>query len=138
MCLNIYIGSKNELPPVNWDDSEPGFYVTELSDEGTIEMVNKIIKSIHLYEAGSHMGCACGLSYGEWSKESEDENHYARIKDVKNFINYLQKNKNENELKLFCTYWEEFPDGYDTEEFNFHSINDMEFNFKEDKILLIK
>lgn len=138
MCLNIYLGAEHELPLVAWNENEPGFYLYKLTEELELKTVNEILASNFIYTAGSWMGCACGLSYEDWSKESKEEQHDSSGKDVKDFINYLEINMANNELKLFCTWWEEFPDKYETIEFDIKSIDDKEFEFAEDKILLLK
>jgi hypothetical protein len=138
MCIHAYIGSSRELPLIKWDEGRPGFYVKKLIHKGTIEMLRPILNSEFLYDIGSHMGCSCGFSYGDWSKKSQSENHEARVKDVKDLYDYLKENRAHNDLKLFCTWWEKFPDKYELAEFDLSSINEEEFDFEEDKILIIK
>ena len=137
MCLSVFVGSNFQLPLVPWNEQAPGFHLNEATDKPSVS-VKKILKTPYLYEAGSHMGCACGFAYGDWSRHSKTEQHAQRVKDVRDFAAYLNDHKRDNALVLFCTWWERFPDGYESLEFNAQAIDDEEFDFEEDMILMVK
>ncbi len=135
MCIEVLIGAINELPIVEWDEANPGFYLSKVSGNNLPKAANASMKSIHYYEAGSFMGCSCGFSYGDWSK---NDNHHLRVTDVKKLMRYLADNFNGNNLKLFCPSWENFPDEYEEKAFNINTIDENEFYFEEDVILKIE
>jgi len=138
MCLEVYVGAKSKLPTFEFSKESPGFYIWELSDEKSIAAVKKILGYEHLYEVGSHMGCACGFSYGEWSRSAPKEDHESRVKDVVDFCDYLRENAENNELKLFCTWWQDFPESYESEHFDPGSVPEQEFEFSQDVILKVE
>lgn len=97
--------------------------------------LNTIMKFGFIYELGSHMGCACGLGYGEWSLEDKREKHQQRVKDVSNMANYLSANMHQNRLRLFCTEWDDVHENYEKKQFVLNNISKEEFEFEEDVIL---
>jgi hypothetical protein len=137
MCLNIFIGSEKELPVVPWNEENPGFCLDKLSDEKFIEIIAPILNSNYYYDVGSFMGCSCGFSFGKWSKETND-NHEQRIANIQEFKEYLSKYLTDNIIKLFCTYWESFPEIYPIMTFMVSSLISDEFDFEEDVILLVE
>jgi len=137
MCLNIYIGSQKRIPQVRWNEDSPGFYLDEVHEKNILEMVYPILKLKYVYKAGSHMGCSCGFAYGKWSKESEDEDHSQRIQDVKDITEYFRKQSVNNELLVFCTWWDEFSYEYKVLDFDPDKIDSEEFDFEENVILKI-
>ena len=128
MCQCIYLSSEKELPEINWNKNAPGFYLEKETDEGILKMIQPLLKYKNIYSAFSFMGCACGLSYGDWTK---NDNHEQRKLDVKNFISFLNHNKSENNLELFSTSWYEFPDEYKRAIFTLNNPNEEEFELQE-------
>lgn len=59
MCLAVYIASNHELPEIEWDESDPGFYV-EIID-GRESKMDKHLKLPNVAYAGSNQGCGCGF-----------------------------------------------------------------------------
>jgi len=138
MCMCVYIGSMNKLPIVEWNDATPGFSLAEISGKNLPEVAAVSMKSNYYYEAYSFMGCACGFSYGEWSRKDKDEEHHLRVRDVEEFMRYLSDNFNDNSLKLFCTSWDIFPEEYEEKDFRIIAIDENEFDFEENVILKIE
>lgn len=137
MCLNIYISSKKELPVIPWNENSPGFYIMRVDNTGILEMLNPILHSDFIYEALSHMGCSCGLCYADWSIKDKNENHVQRVKDVQDFANYIDTYKKDNEIQIFCTMWEEFPDKYEHKKFKTSDIKTDEFYIDEMVIMTV-
>lgn len=137
MCQNIYISSKLELPEIHWNENSPGFYLKKAELPGLIDSLEQITGLNYFYYALSHMGCACGLCYGDWSRDSENDNHPQRLKDVKDFADYLDQHKLNNEICLFSTDWNEFPDTYPRKEFRTSEINKDEFSVEEMVVLTV-
>lgn len=135
MCQNIYISSKKELPEIAWNENSPGFYIIKVNHQGTLEMLKPILHSNFIYEARSHMGCSCGLCYADWSKKLPTENHLQRVKDVRDFANYLDIHKQDNKIQIFSSMWDEFPDEYEQKVFKTSDIKDDEFYIDEMIIL---
>ena len=137
MCTDIYLGTNKKIPLANFNSEEPGFYSVELNDPKTIEFVNNILNQKYYYEVGSFMGCTCGLAFGDWSKQSKNEDHQKRLNDVKSFFEYLKQNRN-SDIKIFATMWEEFPEKYPTKTFDIDNFPKNEFYPTEYTILKIK
>ncbi len=132
MCLMIYIGSKNPLPII--DGSE--FYISEEDNtDKSYPFVKQLLSANFLYSPSSFFGCSCGFSYGAWSETDDD--HPLRIKAVSGLLEYLRSNSKDNELKIFCTWWDKFPDAYEIKEFDLNSVSNIEFNFEENIILTV-
>lgn len=138
MCQNIYIASNRELPEIPWNENSPGFYVLEVNQEGILKMLRPILKEKKFYEALSFMGCACGLSYGDWSREDEREDHEQRMKDVQGFLKYLRDQSIGNELRVFSTSWDEFPDSYESKDWVLSTMVGDEFEVEELTIFSVK
>lgn len=135
MCTDIYLGSKKELEPVIWNEKNPGFYTTIVKNKETINFLDNILHLKFYYELGSHMGCSCGLSYGDWSRNDIDENHESRVNDVNSLFEYLRKMPN-NVLKIFCTTWEDNVDNISTTKLDLNKRNLSEFDFEKNIIYL--
>lgn len=132
MCQNIYISSQREIPEIPWNEDSPGFYIIKVDHPGTLEMLQPILPAHFVYEALSHMGCSCGLTYGEGL-----ENPAQRVKDVSDFADYLDTHKQDNELLIFNTMWNDFPDEYERKDFSTSSIDSIEFYMEEMVILTV-
>lgn len=132
MCQSIYISSQRELPEIPWNKKSPGFYIIKVDHAGTLEMLQPILPADFIYEALSFMGCSCGLTYGEGL-----ENHEERVKNVGDFANYLDTYKQDNELLIFSTMWNEFPDEYEHKDFSTSDIHPDEFYMEEMVILTV-
>jgi hypothetical protein len=72
MCLLVFIASEYELPTLSWDQEQPRFHVTELTERD--EPVRSKFSKPHVYYAGSHEGCGCGFQYGEYDGFEEEAN----------------------------------------------------------------
>lgn len=137
MCMEIYLGSTNRLPTIEFDDENPGFYLTETSGDELPDGVRLTMGSKYYYELGSFMGCCCGFTYGDWSLGNKDESHELRVGDVKELMRYLSTHFDGNNLKIFCTSWGEFPEKYEEKDFNVNAVDENEFEFDEYIVLNI-
>ena len=59
MCLAVYIANDHELPEIDWDESNPKFYVEIIDGRG--EKIDKHLKLPNVAYAGSNQGCGCGF-----------------------------------------------------------------------------
>jgi hypothetical protein len=137
MCQAIYISSKKEIPEIPWNDESPGFYLKKVEHAGILEMLKPIFNSEYVYEALSHLGCACGLCYTLSFKEDDAEDYPQRVKDVQDFADYLDTHKKDNSLQLFSTSWEYFPSNYPSRKFRTSEIDQSEFYLEEMTILQV-
>ena len=137
MCQNVYIASNVELPLVAADSLNPGFNTEMVNHEGVIGMLNPILNCKHYYETFSFMGCSCGLSYGDWSRNDVQEEHDKRVQDVRQFVDYLKEHSN-NELSLFTSMWMVFPDSYPTTDFVLNDLDLRSFDIEEMVIFKVK
>jgi len=78
MCLLVFIASDYELSTLPWEQAQPRFHVTELTERD--EAVRRKFSKPHVYYAGSHEGCGCGFQYGEYEGYEEE----ADLPDKKN------------------------------------------------------
>ena len=90
MCMEIVIGTNKDIELVTqnefdalhiFHDTEP-FYREILGTENAFKVTD------------TFMGCGCGLSYGQWSKEDPRENHGERVKAVHALKHFLLDNQN--------------------------------------------
>lgn len=131
MCTEVFIGSETELPIVN---NYNGFY-TWIAEENMLQMVMPVLKSKYIYQAGSFMGCACGLSYNETFINNPEENYLQRKKDVNDFINFLKANSLNNNIKLFCSDFTEFKESYDESDFYLERLQENDAFSLDDLIV---
>lgn len=137
MCQAIYISSERGLPEINWDKNAPGFYVLRIHHAGTLKMLEPILNAPFIYEALSHMGCSCGLFYDDRFKDNEDENYDKRVKDVHDFVKYLDRHKKENKIQIFSSDWTQFYDHYPQKNFDISQLDKNEFYLEEMTILQV-
>jgi hypothetical protein len=67
----LYVASNAELPLLPWNESDPGFHVTELSEQE--KSVKPKFKNRHVYYAGAYEGCGCGFQAGEYPGYEDNE-----------------------------------------------------------------
>ncbi len=79
MCMTIYIASEYPLPTSLWDEANPCFYVSALSERD--ESVRRQFTKHWIYYAGSHEGCGCGFQYGQYTGLEEDVTALAVARD---------------------------------------------------------
>lgn len=107
MCIRVYLGSDRPLPAVPWDDSAPGFHARPVGDAGVLETLGHYgFRFRHVLEAGSFMGCGCGLTFGAWSRNDPREDHALRVRDVRDLFGYLAAQHAGRTLVLFSTDFE--------------------------------
>lgn len=127
------------MPTVDWQEKQPTFHVNEVRDVSTVAFLQQRLPSLYFYEAGSHVGCACGLDYDDGFKEDDENEYKQRVKDVCGFLAYLRQHAIEaNELRMFCTSWTEFPEQIKTEEYIIPALQENEFSLPEDKVLIVR
>lgn len=134
MCTKVYLASEKEIPEIKWNEESPGFYLDRV-DPKVYDDLTGILNLRFIYELGSHMGCSCGLSYGEWSLNDKEDKHDQRVKDVSDFANYLSTHMHQNRLQIFCTEWDDVQGHYDEKDFRLSGISKEEFDFEDDVVL---
>ena len=138
MCLSVYLSSTIELPEIPWNEQDPGFYISRLQNQKVLAFLSEIVDGPFVYEPLSFMGCSCGLSYDESTKDDPSDNYSQRLKDVADFMAYLSKHSRQSELQLFCTMWDEFPDSYPRKSFSPTNVNRDEFDLEELVVLEVR
>ena len=138
MCMEIIIGSAQKLPVIKWDEESPGFYVTAIQDADVPEIARESLHSSFYYSPGSFMGCTCGFCYDQLSANDDMEDRSLRIRDVNDFMKYLNQQSHLCELKVLCFDWHPYPDTLLEQEFNPKNIDNEEFCFEENTILHVK
>ncbi len=71
MYRMIYIAADKNLPQIPWDENNPGFHVTPLT-EVEKDVAKQFTKS-YVFYAGSHEGCGCGFSFGQMPIDDEED-----------------------------------------------------------------
>jgi hypothetical protein len=66
----LYLGSEKPLPLIAWDEDKPSFHVTELPED--LNGVRQQFSKPYVYYLGSHQGCGCGFSYGQYENDDEE------------------------------------------------------------------
>ena len=94
MCLAVYIASDHELPEIDWDESDPKFYV-EIID-GREAKIDRHLKLPHVAYAGSSQGCGCGFRKPvdmpeELLAPGESEESQANYDALASYIENMQK-----------------------------------------------
>lgn len=135
MCLRIYIGSDIPLPTVNWDENQPKFYLKPGVDD-SIPKVQSILECNYVYEAGSFMGCGCGL-YLDSEETDEPDDKTLRCRDIGLFKEYLITNRRTHSIKIFTTWWEKFPEVYPSITIEIEKLIDKQAFFEDDVVYFI-
>jgi hypothetical protein len=71
MCMVVYIAAGSPLPLVPWQEEEPAFNVTELTEHEA--PVRRHLALPHVRQAGSHTSCGCGFNEGREYPEVYDD-----------------------------------------------------------------
>lgn len=89
--MMLYVASDKPLPLVNWDENHPNFNVQELDEHskavGNSKAVRKQFSKPQVYYLGSHQGCGCGFSYGQYDYGEVEES--AARESVRRLSEYL-------------------------------------------------
>ncbi len=127
MCLAVYIASNTTLPLVDWNEKQPKFNITSLSDYEV--KVEKQFSYQHVVYAGSHEGCGCGFF-----KEGEVGDELVQVQsNYDSLANYLRAHSSKGVKFEIYSCWE--GDQEETPEFKKQiSISEIvapDFEFKE-------
>lgn len=107
MCFCVYIASDIPLITQEYCEAKPGFYVEYADTQGQAGIFAKLYPGKHYYEAGSHMGCACGLeNYSTLPDDSRSESERNQSnQDIVDFHAWLKAQSKHATLRGFCTDW---------------------------------
>lgn len=89
MCMMLYVASDKPLPTVAWDKDIPNFNVKELDENS--KTVRKQFSKSYVYYLGSHQGCGCGFSYGQYDYDDQKEEENAARESVRRLSEYLSQ-----------------------------------------------
>lgn len=67
--MKIYLAADRNLPLVDWNEADPGFYIKEIGESDN--HVRHQFTKTKIYWLGSHMGCSCGFKFDGHEKLSE-------------------------------------------------------------------
>ena len=104
MCMVVYLAADSSLPLIAWDEQNPAFNVTELSEYE--QSVRGQFHKPYVYYLGSYTGCSCGFS--------PDSNGGAElaIKSQEALISYVAQAATSGAVELFVCWegdWQESP-----------------------------
>lgn len=133
----LYIASNVVLPLLPWDEHNPGFHVTELSENEKV--VESKFKNIYAYYAGAYEGCGCGFQAGEYPGY-EDEEIDLQIASLNGLASYLDDQlKEDSEIELFgCWDGDQSKSIQNTRTITTASIRRNDFWFKDREYLIVK
>jgi len=103
VCIAVYIAANRPPPTIDWDESQPAFYVATLGKDE--EPVRKQFTKPHVYCAGSHERCGCGFQLGK-DRGPEDPEQVRGRESLGAFSKYLEDALTRvDDLELFAC-WE--------------------------------
>lgn len=105
MCMAVYLASDKPLRLVTWDEADPRFNVTDLTEQEA--GVRQQFTKPFVYYAGAHTGCSCGFSYGQYeATDEEDERREAAARaSVSELAAYLSAAaKAAGDLELYACW----------------------------------
>ena len=70
MCNYLFIASDLQLPPLSWDEANPGVHILKSSEFENVKCLTKP----HVWEIGSHAGCGCAFCFELWEDPSDPPN----------------------------------------------------------------
>ncbi len=89
MCMMIYLAADQPLRMVDWNEADPGFYVSAPAPDE--ERVRCQFEKQSVVYAGSHEGCGCGFQYGEYPRDNyEPDELELRRRSLTQFAEYLR------------------------------------------------
>ena len=90
MCMAVYLAAEVEPPLVAWDRARPAFTVMELSSKLDHAVRAQFTKP-HVVYVGSHEGCGCGFSYGQYPFLQNDGDETENRRDVAALVSYVAR-----------------------------------------------
>ena len=85
--MMLYIGASEPLPLIPWDESTPGFHVTELDRELDKKACTQFTLP-HVFYAGSYEGCGCDFTEGQHPKEGDQSLEAKKsLSDLARYLN---------------------------------------------------
>jgi hypothetical protein len=88
----LYMASDEPAPRIPWDEHNPTFYVSELSeDEGRVA---RQFTKPHVAYLGAHTGCSCGFC----PEQDDDPQALASLSALKSYLELLLANFGSVEL----------------------------------------
>ena len=70
MCNYLFIASDLPLPPLPWEDDNPGVFILKSSECENVDCLTKP----HVGQIGSHDGCGCPFAFELWDDPSDPPN----------------------------------------------------------------
>lgn len=135
MCLRVIIGSDRELEivPVNEDALE--FYVHRFYNSAEEEQTRRNLNTRFVYEAGSFMGCGCGLSCDEDMKNDPD--YEQRVGDIMKLKQWLLNSMPGNRLVLLASWDPYLAPGFPVKHLDVNTITEDHCELEEDVVLCL-
>jgi hypothetical protein len=131
MCQQVYLAAAALLPLVAQNSVSPAFYVEE-ADPADRQMLGDVFEGKYFYySVGSFMGCSCGLFCDNGFQESEPETYAQRLVDSLAFKCYLLARVRQQEIWLFTTDWNIFPDSYPQAHLSLSAFDNATFDLAE-------
>lgn len=99
--MMLYIASDQPVPQIRWNDSAPGFHVSEEPPDSPVRKQSGLV---HVFYAGAHGTCGCGSQLGEYP-DLEDDDAPAKRRSLQQLADYLDCRLAESrELELFACW----------------------------------
>jgi len=136
MCTELVLGVKTATPNLSRNGGNSGIHLWEIKDETHLaRTVLGLIGSETAYSLGSFMGCSCGFYFGDWSRESLENEHDKRVANIEELRDLISEYRQIITGILTLDKWkihtiEEFP--RHQLDLNMMSGDQVEFGLNDD------
>lgn len=145
MCMMFYIGTRNQLLEIAFDETFPGLHVRILSEKE--QAIDAHFSTPNIAYIGSSSGCGCNFRHALWDHGNwlpvdghgqSDNNEIKRNQQSLHDFLWLHK-MTDRSVELFCCWnGEQNEPSLFRTEINIEEIIDEDFFFKERGFYSIK
>jgi hypothetical protein len=131
MCMGVYVAADVPLPLMVWDEHNPGFNVTAISEYE--QPVRSQFSKSHVYYLGSYTGCSCSFS------QDTDESTDPASKSQEALISYIAQATVSGTVELFVCWegdWQKAP--RERLELTLEDLRDTNRWFRELVFMMVK
>jgi hypothetical protein len=132
MCLAVYLASDTALPPIEWKESSPAFYLEPIPAS---DIVAKQFSLPNLYYAGSHEGCGCGF-FKDGKTDHTLEEAQANYSSLAAVLRSSMPRGAMSEI-FICWEGEQAHQPTIVQECNINDIEDPSFEFQQLQLLRV-
>lgn len=133
MCMALYLCSDQPLPEIPWVEASPKLNVLAVASDSP---VRSRFDSPHVYDVGSHEGCACGFQLGEYPGFEDGEAHL-KERSLGELASYLDDRLAEGRrVELFaCWIGDEAAEAEHSRDLSPQNLRENPFFFRQREAL---